>query len=180
MSSSSRPLPGKALIVKLQISPQPLGNLEIPMPPRKRPLRRTEWAERHVEEFLSLPLIMEFVFRSPQTLDGTQREVGDFLIAHGNFGFLISQKCQEDPSSRDSRKQNRGPERKRKKPSRNFGVRCGLPSQGLFGAIIRGEDASNFLTDCRRLIMESCSSKCSSHSMDAGSSFVWVSIPASA
>lgn len=71
------------------------------MPPRKRPLRRTEWAERHVEEFLSLPFIMEFVFRSPQTLDGTQREVGDFLIAHDNIGILISQKCQEDPSSRD-------------------------------------------------------------------------------
>lgn len=65
------------------------------------PLRRTEWAERHVEEFLSLPFIMEFVFRSPQTLDGTQREVGDFLIAHDNIGILISQKCQEDPSSRD-------------------------------------------------------------------------------
>jgi len=84
------------------------------MPPRKRPVRRTEWAERHVEEFLSLPFIMEFVFRSPQTLDGTQREVGDFLIAHGNFGILISQKCQEDPSSRDSRKKNRGFVRKRK------------------------------------------------------------------
>ncbi len=70
------------------------------MPKRKQPLRRTEWAERDVAEFLSLPLVREFVFRSPQTLDGTQREVADLLIAHGNLGILISQKCQEDPSSR--------------------------------------------------------------------------------
>jgi hypothetical protein len=52
-------------------------------------LRRTEWAERNVEEFLSLPLISEFVFGSPQTLDGTQREVADLLVAHGNIGILI-------------------------------------------------------------------------------------------
>jgi hypothetical protein len=70
------------------------------MPKRKQPLRRTEWAERHVEEFLSLPFISEFVFRSPQTADRTQREVADFLVAHGQIGILISQKCQEDPSSR--------------------------------------------------------------------------------
>jgi hypothetical protein len=65
-------------------------------------LRRTDWAERHVEEFLSLPLISEFVFRSPQTLHGTQREVADLLVAHGDIGVLVSQKCQEDPASRDA------------------------------------------------------------------------------
>src|SRR5258708_13572508 len=70
------------------------------MSQRKQPLRRTEWAERHVQEFLSLPFISEFVFRSPQTADRTQREVADFLVAHGQIGILISQKCQEDPSSR--------------------------------------------------------------------------------
>jgi hypothetical protein len=36
--------------------------------------QRTRWAERHVEEFLALPLVREFVLRSPQTIDGTQRE----------------------------------------------------------------------------------------------------------
>jgi hypothetical protein len=63
---------------------------------------RTVWAEHSVEEFLSLPLISEFVFRSPQTVNATQREVVDFLIAHGNIGILISQKCQEDPTSHDA------------------------------------------------------------------------------
>jgi hypothetical protein len=71
------------------------------MPQGERPLRRTEWAERHVEEFLSLPLISEFVFRSPQTVDRTQREVADLLITHGDLAILVSQKCQEDPASRD-------------------------------------------------------------------------------
>jgi hypothetical protein len=74
------------------------------MAKQERQLKRTEWAERHVEEFLSLPLISEFVFRSPQTLDGTQREVADLLVAHGDTGILISQKCQEDPDSRDAAK----------------------------------------------------------------------------
>jgi hypothetical protein len=64
-------------------------------------LRRTDWAERHVEDFLALPLIREFVFRSPQSLDrATQKEVVDFMIAHGDTAMLVSQKCQESPSSR--------------------------------------------------------------------------------
>jgi hypothetical protein len=66
--------------------------------------QRTRWAERHVEKFLSLPLVREFVLRSPQTIDGTQREVADHLIVQGGRGILISQKCQEDPASRDERK----------------------------------------------------------------------------
>jgi hypothetical protein len=62
---------------------------------------RTEWAERRVEDFLSLPLVREFVFRSPQTSDrGLEKEVVDFLVAHGNTAILLSQKCQEDPSAR--------------------------------------------------------------------------------
>jgi hypothetical protein len=63
--------------------------------------KRTQWAERHVEEFLGLPLVREFVLRSPQTIDGTQKEVADHLILHGGGGILMSQKCQEDPASRD-------------------------------------------------------------------------------
>src|SRR2546429_1206941 len=63
---------------------------------------RTLWAERQVEEFLSLPLVSEFVFRSPQTVDGSQREVADFLVTCDAPGILISQKCQEDPTVRRS------------------------------------------------------------------------------
>src|SRR5437667_9584651 len=65
---------------------------------------RTLWAERQVEEFLSLPLVSEFVFRSPQTVDGSQREVADFLVTCDAPGILISQKCQEDPTVRSARK----------------------------------------------------------------------------
>jgi hypothetical protein len=68
-------------------------------------LQRTEWAERHVEDFLSLPLVREFVFRSPQSLDKViQKEVVDFLVAHGDTAILVSQKCQEDPFSRTGAK----------------------------------------------------------------------------
>jgi len=66
--------------------------------------QRTQWAERHVEDFLGLPLVLEFVLRSPQTIDGTQKEVADHLILHGGGGILISQKCQEDPAARDETK----------------------------------------------------------------------------
>ena len=68
-------------------------------------LQRTEWAERDVEDFLALPLVREFVFRSPQSLDkAIQKEVVDFLIAHGDTAILASQKCQDDPSSRSGTK----------------------------------------------------------------------------
>ena len=74
------------------------------MQPDVHPTKRTQWAERHVEEFLALPLVREFVLRSPQTVDGTQREVADHLILHSRSGVLISQKCQEDPAARDEEK----------------------------------------------------------------------------
>src|SRR5882724_3995105 len=65
------------------------------------PTQRTDWAERHVEELLSLPFVKEFVFRSPQTIDRTlEREVVDFLILQRGTGILISQKCQDDPTRR--------------------------------------------------------------------------------
>ena len=66
------------------------------------PLPRTIWAERHVEDFLALPLISEFVFRSPQMIDASQKEVVDFLITCGGSAMLVSQKCQEDPTQRDA------------------------------------------------------------------------------
>ena len=43
---------------------------------------RTLWAERQVEEVLSLPLISEFVFRSPKHNDPDEKEVIDHLIVH--------------------------------------------------------------------------------------------------
>jgi hypothetical protein len=58
---------------------------------------RTLWAERQVEDVLSLPLISEFVFRSPMHKDPTDKEVIDHLIVHKGDGILISQKAQEDP-----------------------------------------------------------------------------------
>jgi len=61
---------------------------------------RTRWAEQSIAAFLSMPLISEFVFSSPQTIDGTQREVADFLVSYGDPGLLISLKSQEDPGSR--------------------------------------------------------------------------------
>jgi hypothetical protein len=66
---------------------------------------RTRWAEQSVSDFLSLPLISEFVYFSPQTIDGTQREVADFLISYGEPGLLISQKCQEDPATKTPEKE---------------------------------------------------------------------------
>jgi hypothetical protein len=68
---------------------------------------RTRWAEEQVEVLLSIPLISEFVFRSPQNLEGprnTQREVADLLIEHLGKGLLLSQKAQENPESRDDRR----------------------------------------------------------------------------
>jgi hypothetical protein len=41
------------------------------------PQSRTQWAERQAEELLSVPFIAEFVLRSPQRIDGTQKEVAD-------------------------------------------------------------------------------------------------------
>jgi hypothetical protein len=65
---------------------------------------RTRWAEKQAEEILSAPFISEFVLRSPQMLDGTQKEIADLLILFKGTGILVSQKAQEDPLSHDDRK----------------------------------------------------------------------------
>lgn len=73
--------------------------------PASLPTQRTEWAERHVEELLSVPFIAEFVFRNVRTIDGKKpHQSGDFLILHRDIGILIEQKCQEDPSRRTTAK----------------------------------------------------------------------------
>jgi hypothetical protein len=67
--------------------------------------QRTQWAEQQTQQFLSIPLISEFVFRSPQRLDGTlQKELADLLVVHKSRAVLVSQKAQEDPDSRDEHK----------------------------------------------------------------------------
>jgi hypothetical protein len=71
----------------------------MPVPPS-----RTQWAERQAEELLSVPFIAEFVLRSPQRIDGTQKEVADLLILHKDGNLLLSQKAQEDPLSRNQQK----------------------------------------------------------------------------
>ena len=45
--------------------------------------QRPQWAERYVEEFLGLPLLREFVLRSPRTIGRTEKEVANHLIMHG-------------------------------------------------------------------------------------------------
>lgn len=72
-----------------------------------KPKTRTRWAEHQTELLLAKPFISEFVFRSPQRLDGfrgIQKEVADLLIVHQGTGLLVSQKAQEDPESRDERR----------------------------------------------------------------------------
>jgi hypothetical protein len=64
--------------------------------------QRGVWAEHYVRDFLSLPFISEFIFHSLQTIDGTQKEVVDFLIAYPDIGVLISQKTQKDPLARSA------------------------------------------------------------------------------
>ena len=69
------------------------------------PHERGIWAERYVRDFLALPFVSEFVFRSLQTLDGgTQKEVADLLVAHPGVGMLMSQKTQKEPFARTPEK----------------------------------------------------------------------------
>jgi hypothetical protein len=70
-------------------------------------MSRTIWAEQHVESFISPSFVSEFVFRSLQVIDGTQKEVADFLIHRADQALLVSQKCQDDPTSRTGEKLGR-------------------------------------------------------------------------
>jgi hypothetical protein len=64
-------------------------------------LSRTLWAEQRVESFIAPAFVAEFVFRSPQVVDGClQREVADLLIVRAEQALLVSQKCQDDPTGR--------------------------------------------------------------------------------
>lgn len=79
----------------------------------RSPLPRTRWAEHHVEGFIAPALVAEFVFRGLQVIDnGIQREVADFLIHRETDAVLVSQKCQEDPSSRAGDRLQRWAERR--------------------------------------------------------------------
>jgi hypothetical protein len=65
-------------------------------------MARTDWAERQVEELLSVPLVSEFVFRSPKHNDPAEKEVIDHLIVHRGQSILLSQKAQDDPVKRSN------------------------------------------------------------------------------
>jgi hypothetical protein len=65
-------------------------------------ISRTRHAERFFEAFLALPLVSEFVFRSPQIVDTTQKEVADLLVSQTGASILLSLKCQGDPARRDA------------------------------------------------------------------------------
>jgi hypothetical protein len=64
------------------------------------PIARTDWAELQIEDLLSVPLVSEFVFRSPKHNDPDEKEVIDHLIVHRQQSILLSQKAQDDPEKR--------------------------------------------------------------------------------
>jgi hypothetical protein len=127
------------------------------------PTQRTDWAERHVEELLSLPFVTEFVFRSPQTIDRTlKREVADFLILQKGTGILISQKCQEDPARRTVEQTNRWARKKAKELSTSCAGHFGVAPGGQYGVTILAVGESIFPKACQQSGMALCWSKFSS------------------
>ncbi len=103
--------------------------------------QRTEWAEHHVEELLSIPFVSEFVCRNVQTSEGRKREqVADFLIAHRGGGILVELKCQEAPGQRTPKKLELWARKKAKAGStqlrraftrrRDFPIWCDHPRRG--------------------------------------------------
>jgi hypothetical protein len=67
---------------------------------------RGDWAELGFEHLSSIPLVSEFVFRSPRYRDNesteksTEKEVVDHLFLCDGKCLLISQKVQDDPTKR--------------------------------------------------------------------------------
>src|SRR5262249_44734776 len=105
------------------------------------PIKRTDWAERHVEELLSLPLFSEFVLRDVRTTERRKQEqVADFLIFHRKTGILVEQKCQENPTAKTGPKLSQAALKKAKEGwaqvrraftrSREFPVWCNHPRIG--------------------------------------------------
>ena len=66
-------------------------------------MRRTDQAEKIVEQMASAPLTWENVFRSPQYTVKSDKEVVDLLLVLRNRGIFISMKCQQDPQQRTGR-----------------------------------------------------------------------------
>jgi hypothetical protein len=105
------------------------------------PIKRTDWAERHVEELLSLPFLSEFVLRDVRTTERRKQEqVADLLIFHRKTGILVEQKCQEDPTAKTGPKLSQAALKKAKEGwaqvrraftrSREFPVWCNHPRIG--------------------------------------------------
>ena len=69
-------------------------------------MQRTDWAEKFVESFSSIPLTAECVYYSPKYIDkGKEKEVCDLLIILRGKGILVSMKAQQDPCSKNREKQ---------------------------------------------------------------------------
>ena len=61
-------------------------------------MQRTLWAEKFFDNFSSIPLTAECIFRSPQYIkSGKQKEVCDFLLMLRDNAILVSMKSQENP-----------------------------------------------------------------------------------
>ena len=67
-------------------------------------MQRTDLAERYLEEFASIPLTWENVFRSPEFTDSTDKEVVDLLFVLRKKGIFVSMKCQMDPDAKSTDK----------------------------------------------------------------------------
>jgi hypothetical protein len=102
------------------------------------PIKRTDWAERHVDELVSLPFFSEFVLRDVRTTERRKQEqVADFLIFHRKTGILVEQKCHEDPTAKTGPKLSQAALKKAKEGwsqvrraltrSREFPVWCDHP-----------------------------------------------------
>src|SRR2546430_8415797 len=60
-------------------------------------MRRTEYSENFLGEFVSRPLVREFVFLSPQFQKGKpDKELCDLLLILRKQAMPIQMKCQED------------------------------------------------------------------------------------
>ena len=63
-------------------------------------MQRTDQSEKLLEQLASAPLTWENVFRSPEYIDKTDKEVIDLLLVLRNRGIFVSMKCQQDPEKR--------------------------------------------------------------------------------
>ena len=115
-------------------------------------MSRTDWAEGEVEDILSLPLISEFVFRSPKHNDPNEKEVIDHLIVHKDEAILISQKAQDDPTKRSVQRNELWVLKNTQDALKPILGAIGKPTTAQSGASTRA-GAESYFTRSRRLFM---------------------------